>query len=200
MAGGGERWDGERIGVLGGTFDPPHIAHLHMAAAARDTLDLAQVYFAPAPHPPHKSDDVTDYPHRVAMTEAAIAGEARMSVTHIESEHETSYTVNMLRAIRARTRADIYFILGADALDGLPSWREPEEILRLATLVVFPRDGVVVRAGVAGDASLVVFDSPPIDVSSTDLRARIARGDDTTAGLPLSVARYIAHHRLYARA
>lgn len=195
------RWSGDRIGILGGTFDPPHVGHTAMARAARDVLGLDRVLFSPAPHPPHKSDaDTTPLDHRAAMVEAAIAGEERMALAGVEDAHATSYTVDLLRAGRALSAADFYFILGADSLAELASWRDPVEIMRLATLVVFPRRDVPARAPVAGDAALVVFETPVVDVSSTEIRSRLERGEAPSAGLSPAVALYIAHHRLYARA
>lgn len=194
-----EDWRGERIGILGGTFDPPHTAHVRMAAVARDTLGLARVFFSPAPQPPHKRDEpVTAWEHRRGMLVAAIAGEAAMAVTDLERDAHPSFTVELLRAAAARTAADLYFILGADSLGGLADWREPEEILRLCTLVVFPRDDRPVHLPVAGPAALVVFEAPRLDVSSTALRAALAAGRTPEAGaLPAGVADYIAGHRLY---
>ena len=201
MTNASEAWEGARIGILGGTFDPPHVGHARMAAAARDVLELDCVFFSPAPRPPHKSEtETTPYVHRVAMVEAAIDGEARVAVTRIEEAHTTSYTVDLLKACRERSAADLYFIMGADSLAELPSWKDPEGVMRLATLVVFPRGKGVLRADVAGDASLVVFEAPVIDVSSTEIRAGLERGDAAVDGLLPAVARYIAHHRLYARA
>lgn len=201
-----QAWEGRRIGILGGTFDPPHVGHTRMAAIARDVLDLDRVLLSPAPHPPHKSDaDTTPYAHRVAMVEAAVAGEEHILVATIEDAHSVSYTVELLHACRRRTDADLYFILGADSLAELWSWRDPVEIMRLATLVVFPRatahaTGGVEQAPGAPQASLVIFESPVIDVSSTAIRARLECGESAGAGLAGPVAAYIAHHGLYARA
>lgn len=195
------RWSGDRIGILGGTFDPPHVGHTTMARAARDVLGLDHVLLSPAPHPPHKTDaETTPLLHRAAMVEAAIAGEERMALAGVEDANATSYTVDLLRACRALTGADLYFILGADSLAELASWRDPAEIMRLATLVVFPRRGSSARAPVAGDASLVVFETPVVDVSSSEIRLRLERGKAADAGLSPAVARYIERHRLYARA
>ena len=198
---GREGWEGDRIGILGGTFDPPHVGHVRMAAAARDVLGLDRVFFSPAPRPPHKSDaDTSPYAHRLAMVEAAIAGEERVAVTKIEEAHAISYTVDLLRACRDRTSADLYFIMGADSLAELPTWRDPAQVAALATLVVFPRGSGVMRANIAGEVSLVVFEAPVIDVSSTEIRAGLERGDTAVDEVAPAVARYIAHHRLYARA
>ena len=196
-----ERWDGARIGILGGTFDPPHVGHVTMAQSARDVLGLDRVFFSVAPAPPHKHDEpVSAYHHRAAMVEAAIAGDDTLAITRLEEAHAPSFTVDLLRAVRERTRADVFFIMGADSLAELDRWREPAEVARLATLVVFPRTGAAMRAPATGDIGLVVFEEPMIDVSSTTVRARLERGEGTGDDLPAAVARYIDHHRLYARA
>jgi nicotinate-nucleotide adenylyltransferase len=196
-----ERWDGERIGILGGTFDPPHVGHVRMARAARAVLALDRVFFSVAPAPPHKGGEpVTAYEQRVAMVTAAITGDDGLALTRIEEGHVPSYTVDLLRACRERTRADLYFIMGADSVSELARWREPSEIARLATIVVFPRTGAATRVPVAGEVSVVVFEEPVIDVSSTAVRARLERGQRADDDLPPAVARYIEYRGLYARA
>lgn len=196
----GENWRGDRIGILGGTFDPPHGGHVRMAAAARAVLGLEHVFWSPAPHPPHKNaEPVTAWEHRRAMTAAALEGEPGMSVTDIESASDPSYTVELLRSASRATPAHLYFILGADSMAELASWREPEEILRLCTLVVFPRDDRAVRLPVPGPASLVVFEAPRVDVSSTEIRAAFAAGAPLAGAVPDAVAAYIGRNGLYRR-
>jgi nicotinate-nucleotide adenylyltransferase len=191
-------WAGERIGLIGGTFDPPHTGHLAMARRAHRTLGLDRVLFSVAPRPPHKLHDITSpLEHRVRMVEIAIEHEDGLALTRIEDGHETSYTVDLLRACRMRTRADLYFILGADSLAELPTWKDPEEILRLATLVVFPRDEIALYLDVPGPAALVWFESPRVDVSSTAVRASLAAGRDVNGALPPGVAAYANQHGLY---
>lgn len=200
MSGAGEDWSGARIGILGGTFDPPHAGHVRMAAASRDTLELDRVFFSPAPHPPHKEGEgVTAWEHRCAMTAAALEGEPGMSLTRLEGDANPSYTAALLRLASQRTSADLYFIIGADSLAGFASWREPEEILRMCTLVVFPREGHAARLPVAGPASLVVFEAPRMNVSSFEIRAAFAAGAPAAETVPPAVAAYIARHRLYRR-
>lgn len=191
-------WAGERIGIMGGTFDPPHTGHVSMAREARRALDLDRVLFSVAPRPPHKlNEPTTPLEHRVRMVEIAIAHEDGVLLTRIEDAHETSYTVDLLRACRMRTRASLYFLLGADSLAELSTWKDPEEILELATLVVFPRDDISMRLGVSGPAALVMFESPRIDVSSTSVRASLASGRDMNGALPSGVAAYAREHGLY---
>ena len=193
-----ELWSGTRIGVFGGTFDPPHVGHLQMARTARETLGLDRVVFSVAPRPPHKQGQpTTDLAHRLEMVRLAIADDDGAGITHLEGEHDVSFTVDLLRACRARTVADLYFIVGADSLVELPTWREPGEIMRLATLVVFPRARVPVCLDAAGDASVVVFESPLIDVSSTDVRRRLVAGEPPRDLVARGVAAYIERHALY---
>ncbi len=196
----GEDWRGARIGVLGGTFDPPHRGHVRMAVAAREVLGLDRVFFSPAPHPPHKRDEpLSAWTHRCAMTLAAIQGEDGLALTGIEQDTGPSYTVDLLRAASARTGADLYFIMGADSLADLAAWHQPREILGLCTLVVFPRDGRPVRVPVDGPAALVVFESPRVDVSSSAVRAALEAGTAPGDALPAAVSAYIEHNRLYRR-
>ncbi len=191
-------WSGERIGLLGGTFDPPHTGHVSMAREARRVLALDRVLFSVAPYPPHKLHEPTSpLDHRVRMVELAIEHEDGLAITHMEAGHETSYTVDFLRACRMRTRADLYFIMGADSLAELATWKEPGEILQLASLVVFPRDEIALHLDVPGPAALVMFGAPRIDVSSTAVRASIASGRDVNGALPAGVAAYARAHGLY---
>jgi len=194
----GGLWSGTRIGILGGTFDPPHVGHIRMATAALEGLALDRVLLSTAPVPPHKVGVHTlDYARRLAMVERAVEGVRGLAVTRVEESRAPSYTVDLLRACRERTRADLYFIVGADSLAELPTWHMPDEIVRLCTLVVFPRNGTPVFLALDGDASLVVFESPVIDVSSSDVRDAVVRGEDAGATVPPRVAEYIARHRLY---
>ena len=193
-------WQGSRIGVFGGTFDPPHEGHVRMAVHAREALGLDRVLFSVAPRPPHKSaGSTTAFEHRVEMVRLAIHGADGLALTHIEEPDDVSYTVDLLRGCRERTRADLYFIMGADSLEELPGWKDPEEILSLATLVVFARDDRPMRLGVPGPAALVVFETPRIDVSSTTLREQLERGESAPDLLPAAVADYAGRNGLYRR-
>jgi nicotinate-nucleotide adenylyltransferase len=191
-------WRGDRIGVFGGTFDPPHTGHVRMAQHARETLGLDRVLFSVAPRPPHKSSDrMSTLAQRTEMVRLAIEGLDGIGVTRIEEDHETSYTVDLLRACRMRTRADLYFIAGGDSLAEMPTWKDPSGILALATLVVFAREQGAVRLDVPGPAGLVIFDSPRFDISSTALRRQLAAGTPADESLGPRVAEYAALHGLY---
>jgi nicotinate-nucleotide adenylyltransferase len=108
-----------------------------------------------------------------------------------------SFTVDLLRACRARTRADLYFIIGADSLSEFSTWKEPGEILSLATLVVFARDDEPMHLGVQGPAALVAFETPKFDVSSTAVRRELASGATAAGLVNPRVAAYAAQHGLY---
>lgn len=196
-----------RIGILGGTFNPPHLGHLACARAAREQLGLDRIVLMPVATPPHK--EAPDDPGgqvRVELCRSLIAGEDGVVVSALEVERGgTSYTVDTLRALDARDPGnELTFIVGGDAAIALPTWREPEAVLDLATLAVVQRDGLgrddvlPALAEVPGSADRVVFfDMPPVDVSSSAVRERVAAGspvDDLVGG---GVAREIARRGLY---
>lgn len=189
-----------RIGILGGSFDPPHLAHITMAQVARARLGLDQVLLMPATEPPHKpSAGLSDYSHRLAMTEIATEGVDGVTASRFEERHPgSSYTVELLRDFAAENPgAELYFILGSDSLAELAAWRQPEELLSRCTLVVFTRRGHPVRLDVNAPAALVVFEEPVIDVSSTELRERVRRGEAVDRLVSPRVLAYIEEQSLY---
>jgi nicotinate-nucleotide adenylyltransferase len=161
-----------RVGLLGGTFNPPHLAHLVCAQEALVQLRLDRVLLVPARVPPHKAVEADPgVAHRVAMCEAAVAGDDRLGVSRADAERsEPAYTVDLLRALRAAAPDDeLSFIVGGDMAYSLPTWREPEELLALARLAVAEREGV----------------------------RRAAAGITLRYLVPDGVAAYIARERLY---
>jgi nicotinate-nucleotide adenylyltransferase len=190
-----------RLGVFGGTFDPPHLGHLALAERAAERLALERVMFVPAARPPHKRRaPLTPARHRLAMVRLAVRGNPRFAVSDLELRRAgPSYTVDTLRALHARhPRARLHLLLGADSLVDLPNWREADAIRRLATLVVAVRPGAA--APPARGARVVALDNPGLDVASHALRATLARGGSARYLVPDAVLRYAARHRLYARA
>lgn len=188
-----------KTGILGGSFDPPHVGHTTMARVARDTLGLDRVLLVPAARPPHKDEgELTDWSHRLAMAHLAARDLEGVEVSaHERDIAGDSYTVESLRRYRAAHDDELYFIMGADSLRDLPQWRDPEAILELATLVVFPREGVGAGLGVGGEASVIVFESPEVDVSSSEIRRRRRAGESIRSLVPEAVLKYIEEHALY---
>ena len=196
-----------RIGIFGGTFNPPHLGHLICAQEAHLQLELDQVIFIPAAEPPHKP--VPDDPgpeHRLELCRLAVAGdEERFDVSDLEVVRAgTSYTVDTLEELSSSfPDSDLFLILGGDVAAGLPHWREPERIVALATPALADRAGTPDRAVAQALSSLPGgerarhFEMPTIDISSTVIRRRAAAGQSIRYLVPDPVAAYIHSHALY---
>lgn len=184
-----------RIGILGGTFDPIHLGHLAAARAAMDCAQLDRVLFIPTGVPPHRPPTVADPEQRIEMCRLAIDGEEGFEVSDIEVRRQgLSYTVDTLRELhRLHPAGELFLILGWDAAKLLSTWHEPDEIRRLATVVVVTRPG----SGPLTGTSDTVCERPTPDISASKLRRALARGDRVTDMLPEAVAAYIATHGLY---
>ena len=197
-----------KLGILGGTFNPPHIGHLICAHEALDQLALDRVTLMPAGRPPHKqvaADPGAEA--RLAMCEAAVAGEERLDVSRLELDREgRSYTVDTLRALHDQhPQDDLTFIVGGDMARSLPTWREPEAVLELATLAVAERAGSE-REEIRGELRALrgateqrvrFFEMPRIDVSSSLVRERVASGRPIRHLVPDAVAQAIAQNGWY---
>lgn len=195
-----------RLGVLGGSFDPPHLGHLLLAEMALDALGLARVLFVPAADPPHKTARVlTPIRHRLAMLEAAVADNPRFAISRADIDRPgPHYTVDMLRLICAEyPGAALYFLLGGDSLRDILTWRDPAGIIAQASLAVMRRPGAKIdlsdlAAQLPGIAERVAFiDAPVVGISATDLRDRIRAGVSVRYQMPDAVIRYIYDHHLY---
>jgi len=185
-----------RIGLFGGTFDPPHTGHLVAAQDAMVSLGLDRIVFIPAALPPHKRERrLTPAPLRAALVAAAIAGDDRFSMDEIELlRNGPSYTVETLRAYRARhPDATLFLLVGADQYAELHSWKSPEEIARLATLAVLDREGAPPLPG----PGVVRVAVTRIDVASTDIRSRVRSGLPVRYLVPVAVEDLIRRHGLY---
>jgi nicotinate-nucleotide adenylyltransferase len=188
-----------RLGIFGGSFDPPHLGHLLPVIDAAETLGLDAVRFVPAAVQPFKVGRATASPtDRLAMTERLVAGVPGFSTDPTETERPgLSFTVDTLAAISAgMPGAQLVLLLGADAWELFDKWREPERIRRLASLAVMVRGGDVVPAAEAA-AGVQLLQSRRVDISSTELRARVAAGRTIRGFTPDAVADYIAERRLY---
>jgi nicotinate-nucleotide adenylyltransferase len=199
-----------RLGILGGTFDPPHLAHLAVAEEAREALGLERVLFVPAGRPWQKVDrSVTPGPVRLAMVERAIAGNRAFAVDRREIDRPgPTYTADTLAELAAAEPAgtELWLILSAEALAGLATWHEPDRVLALAHLCVAPR-GVEHDAGTAAAAfraafpaaadRLVALDRPRLGISSTEIRDRVRAGRSIRYLVPDGVAELVTRYALY---
>lgn len=194
-------------GVFGGTFDPIHVAHLAVAEAARDTYGLRRVLFVPAREPPHKPGrSITPVAHRLAMVEAAIAGNAGFKISRIEVDRPgPSYTIDTLMTLRqADPGGHLALILSAESFAELPTWHRADGILELADLIVAPREGylavdtkVVGRDVALNDTRVAHLDGPRIRLSASEIRERAGDGRSIRYLVPDAVAAYIGDHALY---
>lgn len=192
-----------RIGVMGGTFDPIHLGHLVAASEVAHRFELDRVVFVPTGEPWQKSDrEVSPAEDRYLMTVIATAADSRFSVSRVDIDRDgPTYTVDTLRDIRANLgeEHDYRFITGADALADILSWREPEEVLRLAHLVGVTRPGhVLVDPGLV-PGRVTLLEVPALAISSSDIRARVANGEPIRYLVTPGVEEYIAKVGLYVR-
>jgi nicotinate-nucleotide adenylyltransferase len=213
--------DGERIGILGGTLDPIHMGHVDMARAARAAISLDRVIVVPSRVPPHRQQQPqASHYHRFAMAALAINGVDGFTVSDMElCAPGPSFTADTLTRLHATGlhAAQIFFITGADAFAEIETWSRYPEVLDLAHFVVVSRPGHpvaaladrlpalarrLVQAGSAAPVSqgpaIFLVDAETPDVSSTDIRRRIAAGEQVTGLVPPSVEVHILQHGLYA--
>lgn len=196
------------IGVLGGTFDPIHLGHLMIAEEARLSLGLAQVLFVPAGQPVFKTDRaITPVMHRLEMVKRAIAANPCFELSTTEVDRSgPSYAVDTIAILQQQLGAEarFFFLLGWDALVELPQWKEPTKLVQLCQLVAVPRpdcgspDLDALEASIPGIAeSVVLLDIPPIDISSSDIRQRVAQGLSIRHLVSGGVEEYIQEQKLY---
>ena len=197
-----------KVGILGGTFDQPHIGHLWLATLAADGLDLGQVLLMPAARPPHKRREaVSNAADRVMMTRLAISGDPRLDLSLVEMERPgPSYTVDSLGQLREQLGKDVglVLIMAADSFAEIETWREPDRLLELAEWGIGPRPGTPLpdrialreRFGAAA-ARIHLLDGPSLDLSSSDIRTRVAAGRPIRYLVPRAVEELITARGLY---
>lgn len=196
------------IGVLGGTFDPIHRAHIMLANEVKKRLDLSEVLFIPTAQTPLKEDNIiSSVEHRVQMVLLAIADHPYFKISTIEIDRAgISYTVDTIIELRSSIGVgdELFFILGCDSLEQLPRWKEPSRIIQMCRLVAIPRTGYSLaevsdlEKVVPGlTRRLILMDIPEIDISATEIRERVARGLSIRHLVPESVEEYIKQQRLY---
>jgi nicotinate-nucleotide adenylyltransferase len=197
------------VGVLGGTFDPPHIGHLVIAQEALGQLGLARVVFAPTREPPHKpANGITPIAHRVAMVQLAITGHPQFSVSKVDVDRAgPTYTVDTMHLLHQQYHDDeLYFIMGMDSLANILTWRSPERLIQECRLAVFNRPGFSVdlaalESRLPGlEKRFVLLPAPSLDIAASDLQRRVRAGESIAHLVPDAVAAYIEEHRLYQNA
>jgi nicotinate-nucleotide adenylyltransferase len=191
--------DGPRKGILGGTFNPPHVAHLIVAQEVRETMRLDEMVLVPSHVHALKGPASAAPRHRAAMTELAVAGDAALSVDRIEIQRGgMSYTVDTLRELREREPdTEWILVLGRDNLEELAQWREADALPDLAQVVVTTRAGLEAPSRLPFGGRCTLLPVPALDVSSTAIRQRIAAGRSIRYWVVPAVEAYIRENDLY---
>ncbi|MDO5410146.1 MAG: nicotinate-nucleotide adenylyltransferase [Lachnospiraceae bacterium] len=198
----------KKIGIMGGTFSPIHIGHLMIAQRAYEEYDLDQIIFLPNGNPPHKADaDVLDASHRSEMVKLAIKSQPRFVFSDFEIKNDTfSYTSDTLAHFCDQDRsASYYFIAGADSLDYMDKWHEPQEIFSRATILAAPRGNLdqtkmeekILELEERFHASIKLLHLPNVAISSNWIRSNIRRGYSIHYYVPDEVEAYIKENNLY---
>jgi nicotinate-nucleotide adenylyltransferase len=188
-----------RLGLFGGTFDPPHLGHVRAITAALDQLDLERIVVTVANDPWRKPDAPTASPAlRLEMARAAFAGMERVEVSDLEiARGGPTYTIDTVEALLAsEAQVAVVVILGADAAAGLAEWHRADDLARLVTVAVVPRPGS--DGPQPGEFRLVAVQMDPVDLSSTSVREALAAGEDPSDLLPAGVIPFLAAHPLYS--
>ncbi|HHW62120.1 MAG TPA: nicotinate-nucleotide adenylyltransferase [Syntrophomonadaceae bacterium] len=199
----------QRIGIMGGTFNPIHYGHLVAAEWSREALGLHKVFFTPSAQPPHKdATEIVAAEHRLQMVRLALKDHAQFEALDIEIRRSgPSYTVDTLEELSRRlTHSELYFIMGMDSFLDLPEWRNPARIAEISRLVVVTRPGYSFQLDAAYDAilprpqeQLIQLEIPGLHISSSNIRHRIASAQTVRYLLPADVEAYIYHHQLYRK-
>lgn len=190
----------DRVIIYGGSFDPPHRAHVELPRLVREKLDADAVIYIPVGVPPHKSYAISPAEHRLAMLALALAGEHGVAIDPIEIERaasgEPTYTVDTLEALTDRLPpgTQMRLLIGADQMRDFHTWRNPDRIIELAEPVVMAREGIALP-----DESWRprVIQTPLISISATDIRQKVRHGESIAGLVHPDVERYIAQHGLY---
>lgn len=199
-----------KTGILGGTFDPVHWGHLEIAWEALQTQGLAEILLIPAGMPPIKTEGkVSSAEHRLRMLELAAAGIPYLKVSETEIKRPgPSYTADTVTQLRkcVNEEDELFFILGWDSLEQMPVWREPARIIEVCRLIAVPRPGCnrpdmdTLEKEIPGiKERTALLKGPLVDISASEIRGMVARGESIDHLVPLAVAKYIGKHGLYRR-
>lgn len=199
----------QRIGLLGGTFDPPHMGHLWLAETAREQLELDKVLFLPVGAPPHKEGErITAVAHRLAMTHLAIQENPAFILDKTDSDRPPPHTTaTLLPTMQALyPAAQLWLLIGSDSLRDMPTWVAPQRVVQQCRLGVLPRPGVTISGDMLATAVPGIeaitdwLKGPTVALSSTEIRTWAAAGHSLRYLVATAVAGYIHQHRLYGRA
>lgn len=191
-----------QIGIFGGSFDPPHLGHLIVAEYVRAECGLKNILFVPAGQSPHKlQGPIASASDRVAMTRRAVKGNRAFGVSDGEIRRKgISYTVDTVNALVAENPgAELFLILGADSFADFSSWKSPDSIVSMATLLVYPRIGISDLKNQKYARHAEFIPAPQIEISSSVIRRRVATGKSIRYLVPEPVERYILSHGLYSQ-
>lgn len=194
----------ERIGIFGGTFNPVHLGHLVLGQEAIESCKLSRLIFVPANIPPHKEEDteIASPEHRLKMLELATAGNNKFEVSDVEIKRQgVSYTYDTVKHFADKNKErQIYLLLGADSLLELSGWHRYEELLELCRVVVFYRASAdLTKVPKQINEHYQLISTMRIDLSATDIRAKIGQGKSVIYMVPEVVAKYLAEQKLYVQ-
>lgn len=196
----------QRIGLFGGTFDPPHIAHLILGEYTAESLGLSTLLYVPAADPPHKqNEEKTPVEHRLAMLTLALAQNPRFAISRVDIDRPgPHYSADTVRIVHTENPdADIYFVIGGDSLRDLLTWHRPDLLIEHCKLAVLRRPGADVRPDMHADKlpgladRVVMIDAPLLDISSTVIAQRLRDGRSVRYLVPDRVLAYIHENELY---
>lgn len=184
-----------KIGILGGTFDPPHLGHLVIAEEVRSSLDLEEIWFMPSNEPPHKAKATTNAKTRIKMIELAIRNNSSFKLKTIELKRKgKSYTIDTMKLlIKKHPHIQFYFIIGADMVEYLPHWHKIDELVNIVTFVGVKRPGYHLQSVYP----IITVNIPMFDISSTMIRERLQKNQPVQYFIPEAVYNFIKEKRIY---
>lgn len=188
----------KKVGILGGTFDPPHFGHLLIAEEARVSCSLDEIWFMPTRTPPHKTSSLLcSDDDRIEMVKKAISSNSHFHLNLIEFERlGPSYTIDTMRELKSRSKdINFFFIIGGDMVNYLPKWKGIDELLTMLTFVGIQRPGHIITSGY--DKRIVMIEAPQLEISSSEIRARLQQGKSIRYLLPDLVHDYIKERNIY---
>ena len=200
----------KKIGIFGGSFNPVHWGHIKPVLAAQEAFGLQQVIYVPAARPVHKAQEpLEDSYHRFAMVALSIGSLAGFSLSTFEVHRPETFTIDMLQHFQKTLGSELYFLLGSDSLLQLSDWRQPEEILKIAKLVVLARPDFDIQnisarlpewIRAALGSTILTFTHPKVKISGSQIRQDIRLGKAPRSAVPTAVLKYIQRHQLYREA